>query len=166
MAECSLPSVSKIDLNQIEVAAQDLSVTSPTHPAVHLGNQIIFKEVFNVQFRWQRRILSLKSFIQIVDISNIPETMTPDLDMDSTHDVGQSSMFANYGDESGDQRSLGKYLQTLYKQLSCAAEQSNYMFFNVILLEKKTFETSHCWQSSHFWVHWIIAGALCSVPAG
>ncbi|XP_059182963.1 Golgi reassembly-stacking protein 1-like [Centropristis striata] len=36
------------------------------------------------------------------DISNIPEAMTPD----STYDLGQSSMFANYGDDSGDQRSL------------------------------------------------------------
>lgn len=61
-------------------------------------------------------------FIQIVDISSIPETMTPDLDMVSTHDVGQSSMFASYGDDSGDLCSLGKYLHTHYKQLSCAAE--------------------------------------------
>uniref|UniRef100_A0A3Q1HMC8 PDZ GRASP-type domain-containing protein n=1 Tax=Anabas testudineus TaxID=64144 RepID=A0A3Q1HMC8_ANATE len=41
VAERSPLSVNKIDLNQIEVAVQDLSVTSPTHPAVHLGNQIL-----------------------------------------------------------------------------------------------------------------------------
>lgn len=35
--------------------------------------------------------------------------MTPDLsDMASANDIGQSSMFANYGDDSGDQCTLGK----------------------------------------------------------
>lgn len=59
----------------------------------------------------------------IADISSIPEAMTPDLsDMVSTSDMGQSSMFANYGDDSGDQCSLGKYIYDLYKWLSCAAE--------------------------------------------
>uniref|UniRef100_A0A4W6D962 Golgi reassembly stacking protein 1 n=1 Tax=Lates calcarifer TaxID=8187 RepID=A0A4W6D962_LATCA len=54
--------------------------------------------------------------LQIADISNIPEAMTPDLsDMVSTSDMGQSSMCANYGDDSGDQCSLGKYLYTLFK---------------------------------------------------
>ncbi|XP_029313998.1 Golgi reassembly-stacking protein 2-like [Cottoperca gobio] len=38
------------------------------------------------------------------DTSNINEEMTPD--MDSTNDVGQSSMFVNYGDESGDRCSF------------------------------------------------------------
>ncbi|XP_073344422.1 Golgi reassembly-stacking protein 1-like [Pagrus major] len=77
VAACSPSNVSKVDLNQIEGAVQDLCVTSPTQPAVDL------------------------------DISNIPEAMTPDLsDMVSTNDIGQSSMFANYGDDSGDQCSL------------------------------------------------------------
>ncbi|XP_051266556.1 Golgi reassembly-stacking protein 1 [Dicentrarchus labrax] len=77
VAACSPSSVSEIDLNQIKGAAQDLCVISPTQPAVDL------------------------------DISNIPEAMTPDLsDMVSTSDMGQSSMFANYGDDSGDQCSL------------------------------------------------------------
>ncbi len=59
----------------------------------------------------------------IADISSIPEAMMPDLsDMVSTNDMGQSSMFANYGDDSGDQYSLGKYLYTPFKWLSCAAE--------------------------------------------
>ncbi|XP_070784179.1 Golgi reassembly-stacking protein 2-like [Enoplosus armatus] len=77
MATSSPSSVSEIDLNQIEGAVQDLCVTSPTQPFVDL------------------------------DIPNIPEAMTPDLsDMVSTNDMGQSSMFANYGDDSGDQCSL------------------------------------------------------------
>ncbi|XP_044032552.1 Golgi reassembly-stacking protein 2-like isoform X2 [Siniperca chuatsi] len=77
VAVYSPSSVSEIDLNQIEGAVQDLCVTSPTQPAVDL------------------------------DISNIPEALTPDLsDMVSTNDMGQSSMFANYGDDSGDQCSL------------------------------------------------------------
>ncbi|GAA6215015.1 Golgi reassembly-stacking protein 2-like [Lates japonicus] len=76
-AECSPSSVSEIGLNQIEGAVQDLFVTSPTQPPVDF------------------------------DISNIPEAMTPDLsDMVSTSDMGQSSMCANYGDDSGDQCSL------------------------------------------------------------
>ncbi|XP_018529302.1 Golgi reassembly-stacking protein 2 [Lates calcarifer] len=76
-AECSPSSVSEIGLNQIEGAVQDLCVTSPTQPPVDF------------------------------DISNIPEAMTPDLsDMVSTSDMGQSSMCANYGDDSGDQCSL------------------------------------------------------------
>lgn len=59
----------------------------------------------------------------MADISNIPEAMTPDLsDMVSANDMGQSSMFANYGDDSGDQCSLGKYLHALYKWLNCTAE--------------------------------------------
>ncbi|XP_036935659.1 Golgi reassembly-stacking protein 1-like [Acanthopagrus latus] len=76
-AVCSPSNVSKVDLNQIEGAVQDLCVTSPTQAAADF------------------------------DISNIPEAMTPDLsDMVSTNDIGQSSMFANYGDDSGDQCSL------------------------------------------------------------
>ncbi|KAM9839713.1 Golgi reassembly-stacking protein 1b [Aulostomus maculatus] len=44
------------------------------------------------------------------DISSIPEAKTPDLsDMVSSSDIGSSSMFANHGDESGDQCSLGPY---------------------------------------------------------
>lgn len=44
--------------------------------------------------------------------------MTPDLsDMVSANDIGQSSMFANYGDDSGDQCSLGKYHYTLTLQV-------------------------------------------------
>lgn len=39
-----------------------------------------------------------------LDISNIPKAMTPDFS--DTSDMGQSSMFANYGDDSGDQCSL------------------------------------------------------------
>lgn len=74
MAACSPSSVSQIDLNQIKDAVQDLCVTSPSEPTVDL------------------------------DISNISEALTPDLsDMVSTNDMGQSSMFANYGDDSGDQ---------------------------------------------------------------
>ncbi|XP_045924358.1 Golgi reassembly-stacking protein 1-like isoform X2 [Micropterus dolomieu] len=74
VAACSPSSVSQIDLNQIKDAVQDLCVTSPSEPTVDL------------------------------DISNISEALTPDLsDMVSTNDMGQSSMFANYGDDSGDQ---------------------------------------------------------------
>ncbi len=52
----------------------------------------------------------------VAEISSIPEAMTPDLsDMVSTNDIGQSSMLANYGDDSGDQCSLGKYLFSLFK---------------------------------------------------
>ena len=48
-------------------------------------------------------------FMQLADISNIPEAMTLDIsDMVSTSDIGQSSMVANYGDVSCDQCSLGK----------------------------------------------------------
>lgn len=45
-------------------------------------------------------------YLFITDISNIPEAVTPD--MVSTNDMG--SMLANYGDDSGDQCSLGEYL--------------------------------------------------------
>uniref|UniRef100_UPI0037E8177D Golgi reassembly-stacking protein 1-like n=1 Tax=Semicossyphus pulcher TaxID=241346 RepID=UPI0037E8177D len=76
VAELSPSSISEIDLNQME-ALQDSCVTSPTQPAA------------------------------VLDISSTPEAMTPDLsDMVSTNDVGQSSMFANYGDDSCDQSSL------------------------------------------------------------
>ncbi|XP_054479100.1 Golgi reassembly-stacking protein 1-like isoform X2 [Anoplopoma fimbria] len=75
---CSPSSVSEIDLNyQIKGTVQDMNVPSSTQRAVDL------------------------------DISNIPEAMTPDLsDTVSPNDMGQSSMFANYGDDSGDQCSL------------------------------------------------------------
>ncbi|XP_044196228.1 Golgi reassembly-stacking protein 1-like isoform X2 [Thunnus albacares] len=47
------------------------------------------------------------SGVNKTDISNIPEALTPDLsDMVSTNDMGHSSMFANYGDDSCDQYSL------------------------------------------------------------
>ena len=39
--------------------------------------------------------------------------MPPDLS--DTDNMGQSSLFVNYGDDSGDQCSLGKCLYTLYK---------------------------------------------------
>ncbi|XP_034998811.1 Golgi reassembly-stacking protein 1 [Hippoglossus stenolepis] len=77
VGECSPSTVSKMDLNQTEEAAEEMIVTSTTQPAADL------------------------------DFSNLPEAMTPDLsDMVSTNDVGQSSMLANYGDESGYQCSL------------------------------------------------------------
>ncbi|XP_070709115.1 Golgi reassembly-stacking protein 1-like isoform X2 [Pempheris klunzingeri] len=77
LAASSPSSVSERDVNQIKGAVQDLCVTSPTQPAVDL------------------------------DVSAIPEAMTPDLSgMVSSNDMGQSSMFANYGDDSGDQCSF------------------------------------------------------------
>ena len=130
-AVCSPSNVSKVDLNQIEGAVQDLCVTSPTQAAADFGNRSNFKRIcfecltislFSLRLKWTFVLL------WIPDISNIPEAMTPDLsDMVSTNDIGQSSMFANYGDDSGDQCSLGKYLYTLYKWLNCAAEWRNYM---------------------------------------
>ncbi|XP_070842777.1 Golgi reassembly-stacking protein 1-like [Chaetodon trifascialis] len=71
VAACSPSSVSEIDFNQIKGAEQDLCAASPTQPAVDF------------------------------DISNNPETMTPELS-----NTGLSSMLANYGDDSGDQCSL------------------------------------------------------------
>ncbi|XP_062235749.1 Golgi reassembly-stacking protein 1-like [Platichthys flesus] len=77
VGECSHSTVSETDLNQTEEAAEEMTVTSTTQPAADL------------------------------DIFDLPEPMTPDLsDMVSTNDVGQSSMLANYGDESGYQCSL------------------------------------------------------------
>uniref|UniRef100_A0A8C6SZ11 Golgi reassembly stacking protein 1b n=1 Tax=Neogobius melanostomus TaxID=47308 RepID=A0A8C6SZ11_9GOBI len=51
-------------------------------------------------------------FISIDTANNMPEVTTPDLsDIDSTGDMGNSSMFANYGDgDSCDQLSLGWYI--------------------------------------------------------
>ncbi|KAA8580725.1 Golgi reassembly-stacking protein 1 [Etheostoma spectabile] len=70
-------SISEIDLHQVKRAVQDLRVSSSTQLAVDL------------------------------DFSNTTEAMTPDLsDMVSTNDMGQSSMFVNYGDDSGDQCSF------------------------------------------------------------
>lgn len=52
-----------------------------------------------------------KVHLHSTDFSNISEAMTPDLsDIVSANDEG--SLFANYGDDSGDQRSLGKCLCT------------------------------------------------------
>ncbi|CAK6972062.1 Golgi reassembly-stacking protein 1-like [Scomber scombrus] len=69
--------VNETGLNQIEGAVQELCVTSPTQSALDF------------------------------DISNISEAVTPDLsDMVSTNDIGYSSMFANYGDDTCDQFSL------------------------------------------------------------
>ncbi|KAK9527694.1 hypothetical protein VZT92_014234 [Zoarces viviparus] len=74
---CSHSIISEIDLSQIEGAVQGMRVPSSPQPAVDL------------------------------DISNIPKAMTPDFsDTVSTSDMGQSSMFANYGDDSGDQCSF------------------------------------------------------------
>ena len=55
----------------------------------------------------------------MADISNISEAVTPDLsDMVSTNDIGNSSIFANYGDDTCDQfSSLGEYF---YKWLNSA----------------------------------------------
>lgn len=75
-AELSPSSVSEIDLHQIKDAVQDVSETSPTQPAVDL------------------------------DISNIPEAVTPDLsDVVSNNDTGQISTCVNLGDDSCDQSS-------------------------------------------------------------
>lgn len=69
--------ISKIDLNQIKEDVQDLSLPLPTEP-------------------------------NTTPVSNMPEVTTPDLsDMASTSHMGNSSMFANYGDgDSCDQLSL------------------------------------------------------------
>ncbi|XP_060949566.1 Golgi reassembly-stacking protein 1-like [Limanda limanda] len=70
-------SYSTVSETDLNQAAQEMTVTSTTQPAEDL------------------------------DTSNSPEAMTPDLsEMVSTNDVGQSSMLANYGDESGYQCSL------------------------------------------------------------
>lgn len=73
-----LPSqVSKIDLNQIIDAVQDLSLPPPTEHNINS------------------------------DMANIPEETTPDVsDTDMTSNKEHSSMFANYGDDSCDQLSL------------------------------------------------------------
>ncbi|XP_067342948.1 Golgi reassembly-stacking protein 2-like isoform X2 [Channa argus] len=76
VAECSPSSISKIDLNQFEKAVQNLCVTSPTQPPVDF------------------------------DLSNILETKSPHLSDIFTNDMSQSSLSANYGDDSGDQCSL------------------------------------------------------------
>lgn len=69
--------ISKIDLNQIKEDVQDLSLPLPTEH-------------------------------NTTPVSNMPEVTTPDLsDMASTSHMGNSSMFANYGDgDSCDQLSL------------------------------------------------------------
>ncbi|XP_071383682.1 Golgi reassembly-stacking protein 2-like [Centroberyx affinis] len=68
---------SELGLNQMEQAVQDMCLTSSTQTVTDQ------------------------------DISNISEAMTPDLsDMVSTNDMGNSSMFVNYGDDSCDQFSL------------------------------------------------------------
>ncbi|AWP20591.1 putative Golgi reassembly-stacking protein 1-like isoform 2 [Scophthalmus maximus] len=77
VGECSPPSVGESGLNQIEGAAQEMFESSFTQPAVDL------------------------------DISNLPEAMTQDLSyMVPTNDMGQSSVLASYGDDSGDRSSL------------------------------------------------------------
>uniref|UniRef100_UPI003AABCEC2 Golgi reassembly-stacking protein 1-like n=1 Tax=Centroberyx gerrardi TaxID=166262 RepID=UPI003AABCEC2 len=68
---------SELGLNQMEQAVQDMCQISPIQTVTDQ------------------------------DISNISEAMTPDLsDMVSTNDMGNSSMFVNYGDDSCDQFSL------------------------------------------------------------
>lgn len=49
-------------------------------------------------------------FVLISDAFTILDAPTSDLSATvSTNEEGSSSMFANYGDDSGDQSSLGKY---------------------------------------------------------
>lgn len=49
-------------------------------------------------------------FVLISDAFTILDATTSDLSATvSTNEEGSSSMFANYGDDSGDQSSLGKY---------------------------------------------------------
>uniref|UniRef100_A0A8C6SR16 Golgi reassembly stacking protein 1b n=1 Tax=Neogobius melanostomus TaxID=47308 RepID=A0A8C6SR16_9GOBI len=71
--------VCKIDLNQIKEAVEDMSLAPPTEHNTTPDTA-----------------------------NNMPEVTTPDLsDIDSTGDMGNSSMFANYGDgDSCDQLSL------------------------------------------------------------
>lgn len=65
------------DSSQIEGVVPDQSAIPPSQPAAGL------------------------------DIPSLPEVATPDSsDMASTNDEGHSSMFVNYGDDSGDQHSL------------------------------------------------------------
>ncbi|KAK7881810.1 hypothetical protein WMY93_030219 [Mugilogobius chulae] len=73
--------ISKIDLSQIKEAVQDLNLPLPTDHST------------------------------MSDTSNMPEVTTPDLsDMASTSHMGNSSMFANYGDaDSCDQLSLENF---------------------------------------------------------
>ncbi|XP_040023611.2 Golgi reassembly-stacking protein 1 isoform X2 [Gasterosteus aculeatus] len=69
--------VREIDLNPMEGAVQDMRAPSSTQPAVDL------------------------------DISSGSKAVTPDVsDTVSTNDTGQSSMFADYGDDSSDPCSL------------------------------------------------------------
>ncbi|XP_029979819.1 Golgi reassembly-stacking protein 1-like [Sphaeramia orbicularis] len=85
--------VTETSLDQIKEAVQDLSVTSPSHQAVD----------------------------SVADISNILETRTSDLsDAVSTSDIGQSSMFVNYGDDTGDQLSLDN---SLFEQRASTPEK-------------------------------------------
>lgn len=81
----------------------------------------------------------------MADISNISEAATPDLsDMVSTNGIDNSSMFANYGDDTCDQFSLGEYL---YKWLNSVAQWCNYMFsiplYELLWLKPVVVGTSH-----------------------
>lgn len=106
--------------------------------------------------------------MQIVDSSDIPEAMTPDMsDMVSILDVGQSSMTAHYGDDSGDQCSLGRYLYTLYKRLNCAAEWSNYMFSVASCLKRKQSKPAivdkpHI-SGFSYWISWCFVFCFCKI---
>ncbi|XP_035474966.2 Golgi reassembly-stacking protein 2 isoform X1 [Scophthalmus maximus] len=103
VGECSPPSVGESGLNQIEGAAQEMFESSFTQPAVDL------------------------------DISNLPEAMTQDLSyMVPTNDMGQSSVLASYGDDSGDRSSLDA---SSVFQRPLSPEESEYSDFQKTELE-------------------------------
>lgn len=107
MGECSPPSVGESGLNQIEGAAQEMFESSFTQPAVDLGNFVQSMNLFSVSMHLTNKIMAICP-LQTADISNLPEAMTQDLSyMVPTNDMGQSSVLASYGDDSGDRSSLG-----------------------------------------------------------
>lgn len=96
--------VCETSLDQIKEAVQDLNVASPAADSGTISNLTdmnICNLVAILRFLTQRKHFS------VVDISTL-EARTDSSNVFSTSDVGQSSMFVNYGDDTGDQLSLGK----------------------------------------------------------
>lgn len=105
--ECS-PST-EAALNQSEKSMQDQSLISATQQPPDRGNRITSGHFhpFDTLCIFTR---NNNNFVLISDAFTILDATTSDLSATvSTNEEGSSSMFANYGDDSGDQSSLGKY---------------------------------------------------------
>lgn len=104
--------------------------------------------------------------VWLADISSGSKAVTPDVsDTVSTNDTGQSSMFADYGDDSSDPCSLGKYLK-LDGSIPCFQCRACGAWGSLSESVHELFSTFVAWRDTFVTNLWMIYSWIWSISCG